>query len=79
MSKKNSLSPGEVETIINGYLHALRQAKGSQVAEMTDLYYRKGIFHLRSAGLPREAMATPYSAGQIKAMTAEMQKGGVPF
>lgn len=73
MSKKNHLDPKEVERVINAYLQALRLVHGEQVADMTDLCYRKGEFHLRPAGLSREALATPYRANQIEAMTAALR------
>jgi hypothetical protein len=74
MSKKNALDPQEVQQIINDHLQALRLAKGERAADQTDLYYRKGWFHLRPQGLAREASAIPYRPQEIQAMTTELRK-----
>ena len=74
MSKKNALDPKDVERIINDYLQALRLARGEQKANLTDLYYRKGWFYLRRAGLSQEALATPCQPREIEAMTADLRR-----
>jgi len=73
MSKKDNLSPQVVQLAINSYLEALREAKGERVAEMTDLFYQKGFFFLRTAGCSKEAPAIPYRLSQIQKMTTELE------
>jgi hypothetical protein len=77
-AKKNSLAPKEVERISNDYFQALRLARGEQVANMTDLYFRKGWFHLRPPGLSREALAHTYRPQEIETMTTELRKQILP-
>lgn len=73
MSKKN-LTPAEVTQIINDYLTALSKRMGERFADETELTYRGGFFHLRSAGLCSEALPIPYRGQQIEAMTKHLQE-----
>ena len=73
MSKKDNHSPQVIQQAINAYLQALREARGERVADMTDLFYRKGFFCLRPAGCGREAPPIPYRLNQLEAMTAQLR------
>lgn len=73
MPKKSIPMPHiEICRIMTQYLGALKQAKGEQVMDQTDLTYRKGFFYLRPAGLSREAPAIPYRPSEIEALTKEL-------
>ena len=73
MSKKN-LTPEEIRRAMKDYLQALKLAKGEIVMGQTDLFYKKGFFHLRPAGCGEEIPAIPYRLKQLEAMTLDLGK-----
>ena len=72
MKSKKALTHIEIEAIINAYLSALAQAQGQRVADETDVYYRKGHFHIRPQGCSPEYFAVALKPAEIQAMTEEL-------
>ena len=75
MAKKITLTHTEIENVINAYLSALAQAQGQRVADETDVYYRKGHFHIRPQGCSPEYFAIALKPAEIQAMTEELAGG----
>lgn len=73
MSKKNLTAAG-INRIMADYLQALKLVKGEVVMGQTDLFYRKGKFFLRPAGIKKEAPAIPHRPDEIEVMTADLRK-----
>ena len=75
MKSKKPLTHIQIEEIINGYLGALAQAQGQRVADETDVYYRKGHFHIRPQGCSPEYFAVALKPAEIQAMTEDLAGG----
>ena len=75
MKTKKPLTHTEIEAIINAYLSVLAQAKGQRVADETDVYYRKGRFHIRPQGCSPEYFAVALKPAEIQAMTEKLAGG----
>ena len=74
MSKSKPLTHLQIQEIINNYLGALARAKGQRVADETEVYYRKGNFHIRPQGCSPDYFAVALKPAEIQAMTAELYK-----
>ena len=75
MKAKKALTHIQIGKIINGYLGALALAKGQRVADETELYYRKGHFHIRPQGCSPEYFAVALKPAEIQAMTEKLAGG----
>lgn len=75
MKTKKALGHTQIGIIINGYLAALAQAKGQRVADETEVYYRKGHFHIRPQGCSPEYFAVALKPAEIQAMTEKLAGG----
>ena len=75
MKTKKALTYTQIEEIINGYLGALAQAQGQRVADETDVYYRKGHFHIRPQGCSPDFFAVALKPSEIQAMTEKLAGG----
>ena len=76
MSKSKPLRHFEIQTIINSYLGALARAKGQRVADETEVYYRKGNFHIRPPGCSPDYFAVGLKPTEIQAMTYNLNSKG---
>jgi len=75
VKSKKPLTHTQIEEIINGYLGALAQVKGQRVADETDVYYRKGHFHIRPQGCSPEYFAVALKPSEIMDMTLGLAEG----
>ena len=76
MSKPKTLRHFEIQEFINNYLGALAQAKGQWVADETEVYYRKGNFHIRPQGCSPDYFAVALKPAEIQAMTYNLNSKG---
>ena len=76
MSKSKPLTHLQIQEIINNCLGALARAKGQRVADETEVYYRKGNFHIRPQGCSPDYFAVGLKPAEIQAMTEKLAGGG---
>ena len=76
MSKSKPLTHLQIQEIINNYLGALARAKGQRVADETEVYYRKGNFHIRPQGCSPDYFAVALKPAEIQAMTYNLNSKG---
>ena len=76
MSKPKTLRHFEIQEFINNYLGALAQAKGQREADETEVYYRKGNFHIRPQGCSPDYFAVALKPAEIQAMTYNLNSKG---
>ena len=76
MSKSKPLTHLQIQEIINNCLGALARAKGQRVADETEVYYRKGNFHIRPQGCSPDYFAVGLKPAEIQAKTDNLNSGG---
>ena len=75
MSKSKVLTHFQIEAVIHDYLTALARAKGQQVADRTEVVYRKGHFYIRPPGCSPDFPPLARKPAEIRAMTEKLAGG----